>query len=304
MRLLVFGGWGQLGTDLAAAAWERGHDLARPRHAEVDVTDRAGVAGALAGASPDVVMNLAAFHQVERCEGDPGIAFEVNAVGALIVARAAAAAGARHVYLSTDYVFDGLTLDGYGEDAATGPLNVYGVSKVAGEHLVRNACPDSLVVRGSGLFGRAGSSGKGGNFVETMLAKAARDEDISVVDDQVFSPTSTRDMAERLLRLLEAAAPADVYHLANAGSTSWFGFARAIFEISGLQPRLTPRTADPTDVRRPARSVLLDTRTAALGLPPARPWTEALSDYLTAGRGPSSREPPDSDGRMPRTDVR
>jgi dTDP-4-dehydrorhamnose reductase len=283
MRLLVFGGWGQLGTDLDRKAEERGHDLVRPRRAEVDVTDRDLVTAALAATRPDAVVNLAAFHQVERCEEDPGSAFEVNAMAALGVARAAAAVGARHAYVSTDYVFDGRAWDGYAEDAAVGPLNLYGASKAAGEFLVRIACADTLIVRGSGLFGRAGSSGKGGNFVETMLAKAARDEDLSVVDDQVFAPTATVDMAERLLRLFEVDAPAGTYHLANAGATSWFGFAAAIFELSGVRPRLRPRRSDPGGVRRPARSILVDTRTAALGLPPARPWAEGLADYL-AGR--------------------
>jgi dTDP-4-dehydrorhamnose reductase len=283
MRLLVVGGWGQLGTDLAEAAVARGHELWRPRRAEADVTDPAAVKAAVRGARPDVVVNLAAFHQVDRCEEDPRAAFEVNAVGALHVARAAADVGARSVFVSSDYVFDGTRLDGYAEDEPVGPVNVYGASKAAGEHLARSVSAEALIVRGSGLFGRAGSSGKGGNFVETMLAKAGRGEAIEVVDDQVLAPTATTDLADRLLRLLEAAAPGGRYHLANVGATSWYGFARAVFELSGLEPDLRPRATDPGAVRRPAHSVLVDTRTRALGLPPARPWREALADYL-AGR--------------------
>lgn len=284
MRLLVFGGWGQLGTDLALGAEGR-HELLRPTHAEVDVADAEGVGEAVSRARPDVVIDLAAFHKVEACEADPRTAFDVNAFGALSVGRAARAVGARCVYVSTDYVFDGERGQGYAEDDATGPLNVYGVSKEAGEHLVRAAAPDSLVVRGSGLFGHAGSSGKGGNFVETMLSNAERGEPISVVHDLRFSPTSTRDMAERMLLLLDRDVEGGTYHAANAGACTWFGFAEAIFRIAGVEADLTPRSSAGDRPARPATSVLLDTRSDALGLPPAAPWEEALRRYL-AERAP------------------
>ena len=279
MRLLVFGGWGQLGSDLTAASASR-HELIRPRSADVDVTDADTVRRTVEDARPDAVVNAAAFHKVELCEELPDRAFAVNAVGAWNVARAASAAGARCVFVSTDYVFDGQEPAGYAEDARTGPLNVYGVSKVAGESLVAIACPDPLVVRGSGLFGHAGSSGKGGNFVETMLAKAASGEAITVVDDQFLAPTATRDMAERILLLLERQVPPGTYHVANSGSCSWFELARTIFEIAGTDADLSPRPAGEQQVRRPRSSVLLDTRSEGLGLPPSRPWQEALRWYL------------------------
>jgi dTDP-4-dehydrorhamnose reductase len=279
MRVLVFGGWGQLGTDLAAVA-ERRYELVRPTHADVDVTQGDNVANAVASSRPDAVVNAAAFHKVELCEEQPVPAFSVNAVGALNVARACRQQGVRCVYVSTDYVFDGENPRGYEEDDPTGPINVYGVSKASGERLVRLTTPDSLLVRGSGLFGHAGSSGKGSNFVETLLAKAAAGEAVSVVDDQFFSPTSTRDMAERISLLLERDAPPGIYHLANVGSCSWFLFARAIYELSGVEADLSPRPAGEQSVRRPRCSVLLDTKTAALGLPANRPWEEALRWYL------------------------
>ena len=295
MRLLVFGGWGQFGSDLAAAAGGR-HELNRPPHAEVDVTDSDRVERVVAADRPDAVIDAAAFHKVELCEEDPSMAFAVNAVGALNVARAARAAGASCAFVSTDYVFDGENPHGYTEDHPVAPLSVYGVSKAAGEGLVRGACPDSLVVRGSGLFGHAGSSGKGGNFVETMLSKAAAGEAISVVDDQIFAPTATRDMAERILLLLERRVPPGIYHAANTGSCSWYQFARAIFELAGVDARLSPRPAGEQAVRRPRSSILLDTRTAVLGLPPSRPWREALAWYLktraAAAAGPAPAERP------------
>jgi dTDP-4-dehydrorhamnose reductase len=280
MRLLAFGGWGQLGSELAALARDR-HELIRPGRTEADITDPDAVVRSVSGAGPDAVLNLAAFHQVERCEQDPGAALAVNAVGAWNVARSASLAGARSVYVSTDYVFDGNEPTGYAEDGPVRPVNVYGVSKVAGERLCGLASPDSLVVRGSGLFGHAGSSGKGGNFVETVLAKAEAGEALSVVDDQVTSPTAARDMAERILLLLERAAPPGVYHAANTGRCSWFEFARAILDLAGSSAHLAPRSSAGDAVRRPRCSVLLDTKSAALGLPPARPWRDALRWYLS-----------------------
>lgn len=284
MRLLVFGGWGQLGSDLALAAQGR-HEIVRPRRVEADVTDGAAVETFVADRRPQAVVDAAAFHKVDACEADPARAFAVNALGALNVARAARRAGAKCVYIGTDYVFDGSRRQGYSEDAPMAPLNVYGVSKAAGERLVRTACPDSLVVRGSGMFGHAGSSGKGGNFVEAMLAKAAAGERISVVDDQVFSPTATRDMAERILLLLERGVAPGSYHAANSGSCSWYGLARAVFELAGIQADLSPRGTGPAAedaARRPRWSILLDTRSAELGLPPSRSWEEALGWYLAA----------------------
>jgi len=279
VRLLLIGGWGQLGTDLALAAEGR-HEIIRPRHAELDVTDAAGCTSFLEAVRPDVVVNAAAFHKVELCEQDPGRAFAVNAVGAWNVARAARVVGARAVYVSTDYVFDGEQVGGYREDDRPNPLNVYGLSKAAGERATQLGCPDSLVVRGSGLFGHAGSSGKGGNFVDAMIARAQAGEPLSVVDDQIFAPTATRDMAERILLLLERGAPPGIYHAANAGSCSWYRFARRALELAGVEATIAPRPTGEQPVRRPRCSVLLDTRGSLLGLPPARSWEEALAWYL------------------------
>jgi len=284
MRILAFGGRGQLGTDLAAAAHGR-HRLSRPAHSEVDVTDGQAVAWVLAEEAPHAVVNAAAFHKTESCEQQPEKAFAVNTLGAVNVARAARATGTRCLYVSTDYVFSGDAAGGYTEDQSVAPVNIYGVSKAAGERAVLNLCPDSLVVRTSGLFGHAGSAGKGGNFVELMLAKAAAGEALSVVDDQVLSPTSTRDLADRILVLLERDAPPGVYHVTNSGSSSWYGLARRALELAGLDADLSPRASDHSLVRRPACSVLLDTRSGKLALPPMRPWQEALASYLAHRAG-------------------
>ena len=279
MRLLVFGGWGQLGTELAQAA--RDHEVTRPSRAEVDVTDAEAVREAVRAHRPDTVIDAAAFHQVERCEREPGTALAVNALGGINVARAASEAGARAVYVGTDYVFDGTKGEAYAEDDRPSPVNVYGLTKEAGERGVRVSCPDHLVVRLSGLFGHAGSSGKGGNFVETIISKAEAGEPLSVVTDQRLAPTAAADAAGRLLWLLEHAAPAGTYHLVNRGSCSWFEFARAVLHAVGIEAELTPRQTSPDEVRRPPLSVLADTRTAALGLPRARSWRAALDWYVS-----------------------
>lgn len=279
MRLLVIGGWGQLGTDLALVAEGR-HEILRPRHTELDVTDEAGCRAALEAIRPDAVINAAAFHKVELCEQDPARSFAVNAVGAWNVARAARAVGARAVYISTDYVFDGEQLGGYREDDRPDPVNVYGLSKAAGERATQLGCPDSLVVRGSGLFGHAGSAGKGGNFVDNMIARARAGEELAVVDDQIFAPTATRDMAERILVLLERRVPPGIYHAANTGACSWYLLARRALELAGVEATITPRATVEQPVRRPRCSVLLDTKGPLLGLPLARSWEDALAWYI------------------------
>jgi dTDP-4-dehydrorhamnose reductase len=257
---------------------------------DVDVSDADAVAAYTQDLRPDALINAAAFHKVELCEQDPARAFNVNAVGAWIAARAARSAGARSLFVSTDYVFDGERDAGYDEDAAVAPLNVYGISKAAGERAARLADPAGLVVRGSGLFGHAGSSGKGGNFVDNMVARARQGEALSIVDDQVLAPTATRDMAERILMLLERDVPPGTYHAANAGRCSWYELARRAIELSGITAEVTPRPTGDAAVRRPRSSVLIDTKSERLGLPAARSWEDALAWYLANRPAAEQRE--------------
>jgi len=282
MRLAVIGANGQMGTDIAAAGRHAGLDVLELGHAHCDVTDRASVDAALASfASGDVVVNTAAYHRLEECEKRPDLAFAVNALGAHHVAAAARERDAVVVFLSSDYVFDGAKRSAYVESDVPAPINAYGVSKLAGEMLVRHSNVRHYVVRISGVFGVAGSSGKGGNFVETMLAKARRNEPIEVVDDIVMAPTSAADAAQLIVGLAVKRAPFGVYHAANAGSCSWHEFANAIFELAHLAARAVPvhsaSLAQP--VRRPAYSVLASERLGAAGLH-ARPWRDGLADYL------------------------
>jgi dTDP-4-dehydrorhamnose reductase len=281
-RVLVTGARGQLGTDLVAAL--AGRDAVALGHDGLDVTDPGAVERVLDEARPAVVLNPAAAVRVDDIEADPRPAFLANAVAVHHLARACARRGVRLVHFSTDYVFGGRGPGPHREDAPPAPLSAYGTSKLAGEHLVLAASPAHLVVRSAGLYGVAGSSGKGGNFVETMLRLARGGKPIRVVDDQVLTPTYTADLAAGVVRLLDAGPPGGIYHLTNAGACSWFEFAGRIFALCGLAPDFGPTTsaAFGAPARRPPNSVLADTRTAALGLPPLRPWPDALAAYLTA----------------------
>ncbi|HEV8308728.1 MAG TPA: dTDP-4-dehydrorhamnose reductase [Methylomirabilota bacterium] len=280
--ILLLGASGQLGTDLAALL-EGPALVALTRH-ELDVTDQAAVARTIAAAAPAVVINTAAFHRVDDIEADPRPAFLVNAVAVHHLARVCERQGARLVHFSTDYVFGGGGPGPFAEDAPPAPLNAYGVSKLAGEHLLRGAGARHLVIRSSGLYGVAGSSGKGGNFVETMLRLAREGKPIRVVDDQVLTPTYTADLAEGVARLLAVDPPGGIYHLTNEGACSWLEFAGRTFELCGLRPALAPTSSEAfgAPARRPSNSVLLNTRATALGLAPLRPWPEALAAYLRA----------------------
>jgi dTDP-4-dehydrorhamnose reductase len=284
--VLLLGAGGQLGTDLRRALPAAA--LVPLTRADLDITDRDAVARVLDAHAPAWVINTAAFHRVDDIElKDAQLAFAVNEVAAGHLARACARRGARLLHLSTDYVFGGRQSEPrrpYAEDSPPFPLSVYGESKLAGERLIQEASPTHLVVRSSGLYGVAGSAGKGGNFVETMLRLARKGERIKVVHDQVLAPTYTADLAEAIARLVAARPPGGIYHLTNAGACSWFEFAGRIFELCKLAPDLAPTTSVEykAPASRPPYSVLANTRAAALGLPPLRPWPEALEDYLRA----------------------
>jgi dTDP-4-dehydrorhamnose reductase len=232
------------------------------------------------------VINTAAFHRVDDIEtdehGEAQLAFSVNAVAARRLAIACAQQKTRLLHLSTDYVFGGGPPGPYAEDASPAPVSVYGVSKLAGELLVRQAGADHVVVRSSGLYGVAGSAGKGGNFVETMLKLAKAGKPIRVVDDQVLTPTYTADLARAIAGLIATNPPGGIYHLTNSGQCSWYEFACAIFELGQRTAKPEPITSRTfgAPARRPAHSVLRNTRAAALGVPLLPPWRHALEAYL------------------------
>jgi dTDP-4-dehydrorhamnose reductase len=284
MRYAVLGAAGQLGRDLCPRLAGDVVALTRDR---ADLTRPETLRAALDDARPDVVINCAAYNFVDRAEAEPEAAFAVNAWGVRHLARLCGERDWTLVHFSTDYVF-GLDADRrtpWAESDPPGPVGVYGLSKLAGEYLVRSLCPRHLVIRTCGLYGVWGSGGKGGNFVETMLRLAGQGKPLRVVADQTCTPSYTVDVAEAASGLLRAGRPG-LYHVTNAGGCSWYEFARAIFDREGLSPSLTPITSQEygAAARRPAYSVLAHAALTAAGVPAPRPWREALAAYLAERR--------------------
>jgi dTDP-4-dehydrorhamnose reductase len=278
MRYLITGASGMLGRDLQEVLAER--EVTALGRADLDVTDAAATRDAVAG--HDAVINCAAYTRVDDAEAHEDEAYAVNAIGAGNLAAAAAVNGAKLVQISTDYVFNGRASAPYPEDGPYDPISAYGRTKAAGERLARSANPDgTYVVRTAWLYGAHGP-----NFAKTMLKLAATKDTWSVVDDQVGQPTWTGDLARQIVAMLDARTPAGIYHGTNSGQASWFEFARAVLEASGLDPdRITP-TDSSSFVRpapRPAYSVLGHAAWAATGVPAMRDWREALRDAASHG---------------------
>jgi dTDP-4-dehydrorhamnose reductase len=253
MKIVLIGANGQLGSDLVKAL--RGFDVVGLTHADLEVCDGEAVRKMVGGLRPDLVINTSAFHRVDECEDAPEKALAVNAVAVRELARICADAGCALVHMSTDYVFGGSPRqpeEPYDEDDAPSPLNVYGVSKLAGEYFVRYLCPKHFLVRSTGLYGVVGSSGKGGNFVETMVRLAREGKPIRVVDDQVLTPTYTRELAAKIAELVQTDAYG-LYHVTNSGRCSWYEFAGRIFELMGLTPDFGPPPRRPWGRKRAGR---------------------------------------------------
>jgi dTDP-4-dehydrorhamnose reductase len=277
-RVAIYGSAGQLGTDLVEAIRDKQRFEVFPLpHNEVDCTNADQVSEVMRRLRPDVAINSAAYVRVDDCEMRAHEAFEVNAIGALNVARACAELDALCVHISTDYVFDGEKASPYVESDPTCPINVYGASKLAGEFLVRQT-PRWLIVRAASLFGKTGSRGKGGNFVKTILKKSKAGEPLKIVNDVRMSPTYTRDAAAGLVALVESGTYG-LIHLSNAGACSWYEFAKQAFEIAGVRTPIIPIscTEYATAARRPKNSSLESER-SPLKL---RSWQDALEAYLS-----------------------
>lgn len=278
-KVAVIGANGQLGTDLLEVLAPRCEAVPFTR-SDFDITDLAGMQAALEGQNWQAIINTAAFHKVELCEAEPEQSFRINALGAFNVAKIAAAAGATAIFISTDYVFSGESSQPYSETDIPAPINVYGVSKSAGEQLTVLANPHPIVLRISSVFGKAGASGKGGNFIEAILKKARAGENLKVVNDQTMSPTYTKDAAQLILGLLQQGA-SGLFHGSNTGVCTWHDFAQEAVRLCGLgvEVEAISSAAFPSAVRRPAFSALTSNRLNGLGLQP-RPWQDALRAYL------------------------
>lgn len=277
-RILLVGAGGMLGRDLATAL--EGRKVVATTHAELDVTDAEAVDRAVAGA--EVVVNATAYTRVDDAEAHEGQARAVNADGPANLAVAAARHGARLIHVSTDYVFDGTATSPYPEDAPRRPVSAYGRTKAEGEERVLAALPDgALILRTAWLYGEHGPS-----FPRTMLRLAAERETLDVVDDQRGQPTWTRDLAARIAELVDLGVPAGILHATSSGETTWFGLAREVFRLAGLDPervRPTDSAAFARPAPRPAYSVLGHGAWARVGLPPIRDWREAIAEAVATG---------------------
>ena len=280
MKVAVIGANGQLGTDLVEVFGEEAISLT---HKDLDVADFESLK-ILKELKPDVIINTAAYVRVDDAELYPEKAFQVNAIGALNVAKIANEIDAVNVYISTDYVFDGTKGEPYSEEDVPNPLNVYGLSKYAGEIFTRNYSKKYYIIRVASLYGKAGASGKGGNFVEFMIQKAKRGEEIRVVDDVFMSPTYTKDVAMTLKKFLELKPEFGAYHMVNEGYCSWYEFTREIFEILGWDVEVKPIKSSELKrlAKRPRFSALENEKLEKLGLR-MRHWKEALREYLEEG---------------------
>ena len=288
MKLAVIGADGQLGSDIVEACRADGQEVVPLTISRMDIADSGQVQRTLGEIGADVIVNTAAMHQVEKCEADPFKAFSVNALAARYLAQAANAARARLIHISTDYVFSGDKMAPYLESDCPLPLNVYGNSKLAGELFVRSMAEKHYVIRVSGLYGKNPCLEKGGlNFVDLMLKLSRERREIRVVDDEVLTPTATRDVARQILHMIKNHAADGLYHATAEGSCSWYEFAREIFRLRKSPVTLNKAAPGefPAKVPRPCYSVLenANLKKQKLNIMPA--WQQALKEYLEEKHG-------------------
>jgi dTDP-4-dehydrorhamnose reductase len=278
MKIAVIGSTGQLGTDLIETL-ETGHEVVGFAHKDIEVADYDSCL-ILKKHQPDIVINTAAFHKTDQCEEEPLKTFSVNALGARNIAMISKEIDATAVLISTDYVFDGSKNEPYTEDDVPAPISTYGISKLAAEHFTRQN-PKHYIIRIASVFGKAGASGKGGNFVETMITKAKKNEPITVIDDMWMSPTYTKGASAIIKEIAEKQLPYGAYHATNKGYCSWYQFAEQIFRFTGLTPDLTPIKTEQLTMKakRPRFSALKSIRLPQYGFE-VPTWQEALREYL------------------------
>jgi dTDP-4-dehydrorhamnose reductase len=282
MKVVVIGANGQLGTDLVLTHGD--FEVIPLTHNDVEITDIGSIKTAFEKHKPDVIVNTAAYVRADDCEDNIDKAFLIHALGARNLAVYAQSHDAKLVHISSDYVFGGeeaICTTPYTEYDTPVPANVYGRSKLAGEEYIKHLCNRYFIVRTSALYGIAGSSTKGGNFVDTIRKIAKEKSELRVVDDQVTSPTYTKDLAEKLVQLMNTEYYG-IFHITNRGHCSWYQFARQILEQTGIKTPIIPIKSDeyPQRARRPHFSVLDNYNLKLLGMDDMRPWQEALEAYL------------------------
>lgn len=278
-RVLLLGGSGQLGGEIRRG-WT-GVEFIAPVHGELDITDGTAVAASIQAHRPDAVVNCAAFHNVDRCEDEPGNAFAANALAVNAMAQACANQGAVFVTMSTDYVFDGEAGRPYTEADPPRPISAYGVSKYAGELLVMRLQSPAYVVRTCGVYATRASTSKGHTFIDRIIAQARAGEPVRVVRDQTVSPTYAPHLAQGLLALLESGAPYGLYHMVNEGAVTWYDYASEALRVAGIDHPVEAMSYKdwPSRVRRPAFSALENKRLHEIGIS-LPSWQQGVAAYI------------------------
>jgi len=271
MKTIIIGAQGMLGQELVKV-FENYQPICWGR-AEIDISNREDVNKKISEARPKLVINSAAYTDVDGAETNRDLAMKVNGYGVGSLAEACKRVGAILIHYSTDYVFDGRKSEGYKEgDQPKSPVNIYGESKLLGEELLQKNTDKYYLIRTSWLFGKSGK-----NFIETMLTLARKGETIKVVNNQHGKPTYAIDLAQKTRELVEKNLPYGIYHITNEGSCTWYEFAKEIFKLAKIDVKVEPVASEefPTPAKRPTWSILINTK-----LPPSRPWQEAVREYL------------------------
>ncbi|HID94396.1 MAG TPA: dTDP-4-dehydrorhamnose reductase [bacterium (Candidatus Stahlbacteria)] len=281
MKVLLIGANGQLGSDIVKVFQGKNDiELFPLTHKDIEVTDFQSVKKSVALYGPEFIINTAAFHNVDRCEEEVESAFKVNAFAQVNLCKICNEKDITYVFFSTDYLFNGKKDVPYTEEDCPKPINIYGISKLAGELIIQYMLEKYYIVRVSGLYGATGPSGKKWNFVDLMLAKAKQGEKIRVVDDQRLTPTSTSDVANKLYELIHV-PEYGIYHMTNEGDCTWYEFAQCVFKIADLNPNLEPCKTGSfgNKAKRPRYSVLGNYALRSLGIE-MKHWKKAVRQYL------------------------
>jgi dTDP-4-dehydrorhamnose reductase len=282
-RTLVFGGTGQIGAELCRIFADR--NAIAPSHTDVPFENEEAVAAVLDRERPDLVINATAYHQLDQCDRDPRTAFDVNALAVGAVAKACAQRNVRFVTIGTDYVFSGEKGAPYTEDDRESPLNVYGISKLAGERYALNTNPQTIVFRVSGVFGRSGYSNKGPSFVERMISLAEKGDPIRVVDNVFFSPTYAPHAAAAMRAVLERET-SGLFHVTNSGMCSWYDLAVEAIAAAGLSASVerTKYSNHENAIKRPLCSALDHAELRRRGYDSPPTWQAGVVDYVVERR--------------------
>jgi dTDP-4-dehydrorhamnose reductase len=283
LKVFLIGVDGQLGSDIKDYFTQKKieiHGLIGLK--DIDICDHKGTSKLIADSSPDLVINTAAFHNVDLCEDKVEDAFKVNVAGVKNIASICREMDIPLMHFSTDFVFDGGKREPYIETDCPGPRSVYAISKLGGEQVIQYMLKKYYLVRLSGLYGHSGCTGKGNiNFVETMLKLAGDGKKVRVVDDQVLTPTSTKDAVKKLYELIQK-GKYGLYHMTNTGECSWYEFACEIFRLSGITIDIEPITSKDLGAKamRPAYSVLDNKNLRNAGIKDMRDWKQSLKEYI------------------------